>query len=226
MIDDNTATKYLNFAGNFDPNETASGFQVTPAIGATIVNEITFTTANDAAERDPIAFELYGSNDGIEGPYTLIASGYIMDFAAADAWPRFTKNATPITFENTTAYTNYQVLFTFLRDSASANSMQIAEVELIGVPYVELPKATVFAEGFESYEVGVSLHGQGGWKGWQGAEAPALRRRTRSPSAEPTRSRSSAAPTSCMSSQPTAASWNSPRCSTFRPAPPAPRTSS
>jgi hypothetical protein len=170
VIDDNTATKYLNFGGNFDPNETASGFQVTPAIGATIVNEITFTTANDAPERDPIAFELYGSNDAIEGPYTLIASGYIMDFAGADAWPRFTKNATPITFENTTAYTHYQVLFTFLRDSSSANSMQIAEVELIGVPFVELPKATVYFEDFESYEAGAGLHGQNGWRGWQGAE--------------------------------------------------------
>jgi hypothetical protein len=176
VIDNNVSTKYLNFGGNFNEGETASGFQVTPSIGATIVTEITFTTANDAVERDPIAFELYGSNDGIEGPYTLITSGYIMDFAGADAWPRFTKNATPITFENTTPYTSYQVLFTFLRNSASANSMQIAEVELIGVPYVEFPKATVYFEDFEAYEVGASLHGQGGWRGWQGdagAGAPA-----------------------------------------------------
>ena len=36
---------------------------------------LTFTTANDAPERDPIAFELSGSNDSIDGPWTLIADG-------------------------------------------------------------------------------------------------------------------------------------------------------
>jgi len=49
-------------------------------------------------------------------------------------WPRLTKNSTPITFPNETAYSYYQVLFPAVRDPASANSMQIAEVELIGVP--------------------------------------------------------------------------------------------
>ena len=40
-------------------------------------------------------------------------------------------NATPITFENDVAYMYYQVLFPTVRDAASANSMQIAEVELL-----------------------------------------------------------------------------------------------
>jgi uncharacterized protein (TIGR02246 family) len=62
----------------------------------------------------------------------LIASGDIVDFAQADAWPRFTMNATPISFENSVAYAHYQVLFPAVRDPASANSMQIAEVELLG----------------------------------------------------------------------------------------------
>ena len=127
-------TKYLNFGGNFDPNEAPSGFQVTPSLGATMVTELTFTTANDSAPRDPIAWELYGSNESIDGPYDLIATGFILDFAMADAWPRFTKNVTPITFENTVAYEHYQILFTAIRGTAAqANSMQIAEVELLGV---------------------------------------------------------------------------------------------
>ena len=46
---------------------------------------------------------------------------------------RFTKNSTPIVFENEVAYTSYQLLFPAVRDPGSANSMQIAEVELIGV---------------------------------------------------------------------------------------------
>jgi hypothetical protein len=60
----------------------------------------------------------------------LIASGDIVDFAQDEAWPRFTMNATPITFSNNVAYKYYQVMFPTVRDPGSANSMQIAEVEL------------------------------------------------------------------------------------------------
>ena len=129
-IDDNTATKFLHFKGFSEP----TGIQITPLAGASIVTGVSFATANDAAERDPVAFELYGSNDSIDGPYTLIATGDIVDFAQETAWPRFTKNETPIVFDNSVAYTHYQVLFPAVRDPGSANSMQIAEIELIGVP--------------------------------------------------------------------------------------------
>jgi hypothetical protein len=43
-------------------------------------------------------------------------------------------NATPIMFDNDVAYKYYQVMFPAVRDPGSANSMQIAEVELLGVP--------------------------------------------------------------------------------------------
>jgi hypothetical protein len=94
---------------------------------------MSFTTANDATERDPVAFELYGSNVDIDGPYDLIAAGPIVDFAQAVAWPRYTKNTTPIIFDNDMAYAHYRVLFTAIRNPGSANSMQIAEIELLGV---------------------------------------------------------------------------------------------
>ena len=127
-IDDNTATKYLHFKGFTQP----TGFQVTPSASQTIVVGMTFTTANDAVERDPVGFELYGSNVSINGPYTLIASGNIVDFSQTTAWPRFTMNETPILFDNDAAYDHYQVLFTAVRNPGSANSMQISEVELLG----------------------------------------------------------------------------------------------
>lgn len=134
-IDDNVNTKYLHFKGETQP----TGFQVTPWAGATVVTGLTLTTANDAAERDPVAFELYGSNAGIDGPYTLIASGEIVDFAQATAWPRYTMNATPITFANAKAYMHYQLLFPRVRNAAGANSMQIAEVELLSDPDEQVP---------------------------------------------------------------------------------------
>jgi hypothetical protein len=147
VIDNTKRTKYLNFGGNFDADEGPSGFQVTPSAGPTIVTGMTFITANDSPERDPIAFELYGSNESIDGPYELIAVGDIVDFAQADAWPRFRINATPISFDNTVAYAHYQVLFTAIRDASRANSMQIAEVELIGLPAPAGPSGYVYDGG-------------------------------------------------------------------------------
>jgi hypothetical protein len=61
----------------------------------------------------------------------LIASGDVVDFIQADAWPRYTKNETPIAFDNAVAYKFYQVMFPTVRDAGSANSMQIAEIELL-----------------------------------------------------------------------------------------------
>ena len=127
-IDDDTSTKYLHFKGEIE----ATGFQVTPSARKTTVVGLTFTTANDAVGRDPVAFEFYGSNVSINGPYTLIASGDIVDFSQATPWPRLTMNETPIFFDNDIAYDHYQVLFTAVRSPASANSMQISEVELLG----------------------------------------------------------------------------------------------
>ena len=133
-IDDNTATKYLHFKGFTQP----TGFQVTPSASQTIVVGLTFTTANDATERDPVGFELYGSNVSINGPYTLIASGDIVDFSQTAAWPRLTKTETPILFDNDVAYDHYQVLFTAVRTPGSANSMQISEVELLGMSLISV----------------------------------------------------------------------------------------
>jgi hypothetical protein len=142
-IDDNVSTKYLHFKGDFDPDPGTggSGIKITPLDGPTVVTGLTFTTANDVPGRDPIAFELSGSNDSIDGPYELIASGDIVDFAQEADWPRFTKNETPIAFENYTAYSHYQIIFTAIRGpvGGSVNSMQIAEVELIGLLAADAP---------------------------------------------------------------------------------------
>jgi len=135
-IDNDINTKYLHFKGDFDPDPGTggAGFRVTPGASGTIVTGLTFTTANDTPGRDPISFQLSGSNVGIDGPYTVIATGNIVDFSAATEWPRFTINSTPITFANSTPYDHYQIIFTAIRGPVGdgVNSMQIAEVELLG----------------------------------------------------------------------------------------------
>lgn len=128
-IDDNVNTKYLHFNGASQP----TGFFVTPSGPAVPVIGLSFTTANDFPDRDPIQYELYGSSSGINGSYTLIAAGNITDFSQSSPWPRYTKNSTPIHFPNSVVYPHYQVLFPAIRNSA-ANFMQIAEVELLRSP--------------------------------------------------------------------------------------------
>ena len=144
-FDDQILTKYLHFKGNVEP----TGLRITPVSGPSVVTGLSFTTANDAVERDPVEYELYGSNVSIDGPYTLIAEGPLVDFAGATEWPRRTKNETQIVFENDVAYAHYQVMFPTVRDPGAANSMQIAEVELL----MRLYKASVPspADG-EAYE--------------------------------------------------------------------------
>ncbi len=145
-IDDNTSTKYLHFKGDFepDPGTGGAGFRVTPSSSQSIVTGLTFTTANDVPGRDPIEFELYGSNISINGPYRLIAGGDIVDFSQPAEWPRFTINETEIRFDNDIPYDHYQLLFTAIRGpvGGSVNSVQISEVELLGMtpnPYNPSP---------------------------------------------------------------------------------------
>ncbi|MCF7974464.1 MAG: discoidin domain-containing protein [Phycisphaerae bacterium] len=125
-IDNSTATKFLHRKGG----AMATGIQIEPMVGATVVTGLTLTTANDTPTRDPITFELSGSNASIDGPYEVIASGNIVDFSGATAWPRLTRNETPIEFANTKSYKYYQIVFPTLR-GATETLMQIAEVELI-----------------------------------------------------------------------------------------------
>jgi hypothetical protein len=114
---DNQRNKYLNF------DEFNTGFTVTPRVGRSIVQGLTLTSANDAPERDPASFVLEGSDDGTN--FTLIASKGVPAFP--DRF--FTHN---FTFANGTPYLTYRLIFPTVADEATANSMQISEVELLG----------------------------------------------------------------------------------------------
>ncbi len=133
-FDDDETTKFLHFKGDFDPDAGPTGIRITPASGPSIVTEIALQTANDTPGRDPTGFQLSGSNDSIDGPYTLIATGSVDDFAGQTEWDRFTFNTTPLTFDNSTAYEHYELVFTSIRGpvGGAVNSMQIAEIELRG----------------------------------------------------------------------------------------------
>ncbi len=119
-IDNDINTKYLNYYG------ANSGFVVTPATGATLVTKLTFTTANDSPERDPITYKLEGSKDG-GSTYTTIVNSAATNLTTT----RFAK-AEGAEIANQEWYTTYRVTFPQLR---SNTMMQIGEVELLGVPF-------------------------------------------------------------------------------------------
>ena len=126
----NTATKYLNFGRD------NAGFIVTPQVGPTVADRFVIITANDSPERDPSAYQIFGTNavitemdngQGNADDWTLIAEGTI-----TLPEERFTPGEAVI-FDNNTEYTSYKVIFTDTRDDA-ANSVQLAHFALVPEP--------------------------------------------------------------------------------------------
>ena len=115
---DNQNSEYLNF------DKVNTGFTVTPSVGATIVTGITLKSASAAPERDPASYILSGSNNGTA--FTEIARGPVPSFSGRLFTQKFT-------FVNTNAYKIYRLIFPTVSNPTVANSMHIAEVELLGV---------------------------------------------------------------------------------------------
>ena len=116
---DNTLNKYLNF------EKENSGFIVQPNRKG-LLSSIQFTTAGDAQERDPVTYTLEGTrNAGITWAPISSGSTGLSGLGRNTLGPN-------ILVTNTTYYSAYRVVFPTLFDSAAANSMQVAEVDLLG----------------------------------------------------------------------------------------------
>ena len=140
VLDFDSSTKYLNFG------EENSGFIVTSGGGGpSLVRSIAFKTANDAPERDPTSYELYGTNDPITSEensqgdmesWTLISSGSLA--------PRLNRfDSFFAQFDNAVEYESYRLLFPTIRDADTANSMQIADVQFWSTQVPEPSSAAV-----------------------------------------------------------------------------------
>lgn len=137
-IDGDPNTKYLNFG------EVNSGIIVTPAIGSSLLDSFQITTANDSPERDPVVWMVYGTNDEIvtadngDGKtenWTLICGGTL-----ALPAERLTAGAVYVIANQAEPYTSYKVLFPTVKNAATANSMQIADIQLYGTAVVPEPE--------------------------------------------------------------------------------------
>lgn len=129
---DGVARKYLNFEGG------NTGILVTPSRGATVANGIKLWSANDFDDRDPVFYQVFGTNTPIVGTtfdssdFTLVSQGRVSlptlrsgeGNASLDDTRSWTKS-----FENTQAYTSYLIVFPAMRGAATT-LMQVAEVQL------------------------------------------------------------------------------------------------
>jgi len=128
-FDNNTATKWLDFS------PTYSWIQYRYAADKrSVVTEYTLTSANDAQERDPNNWNILGSNNGG-------ASWVTLDTRAGELFTsRFQKRS--FQFTNSTGYNIYRLQITGVRNGTTANSVQLAEIELIGTTPQPPAKAT------------------------------------------------------------------------------------
>jgi hypothetical protein len=141
VLDGDSATKYLNFG------KDNTGLIVTPAATGNVFAMV-ITTANDAAERDPTSYILYGTNDPIQSQahsdgnggetWTEIKSG-----ALAPPTERFTDFTAFI--GSSDVYASYKVVFPTVRDAAAANSMQIADLQFSNVALIPEPSMLALA---------------------------------------------------------------------------------
>ena len=109
----------------------AGALVFSPAASAAVRSFI-LTTANDAPERDPASYALVGTNDPIVSNdnsngsgenWTLVSSGLVnLPTARGAAGPA-------VSFTNATGFSSYRMVMTSLKNTATATSMQIAEVQ-------------------------------------------------------------------------------------------------
>jgi hypothetical protein len=156
-IDNLNSTSHRN--GGSGPNTSAGfppfggpvGFVVTPSVGSTLVTGLRFYTAADQPELDPANYVLEGSNNGGTS-YSPIATGSLtLPLARADNAQIFDPTVQPVQevlFANNGVYSSYRLTINNVRGPVNdADSMQIGEVELLGVTAVAQPVLSVSISG-------------------------------------------------------------------------------
>ncbi|MEM7084906.1 MAG: T9SS type A sorting domain-containing protein [Bacteroidota bacterium] len=119
IIDGDINTKFLDF-------ELDDGMAFTVDLGGTakVATSLEMTTGNDFEVRDPIGYEIFGSNDG--SSFTTVATGDIPCIVDR----LFTRT---FDFTNTEAYSFYRINYTVACDPSGGTgipSIQVSETQL------------------------------------------------------------------------------------------------
>ncbi len=119
-FDDNSASKHLSFDGRSSDVTVDAGSDY-------VINALSFVTANDSPERDPVAVSVFGSTAGLSGSWSLIKSGLQLTPPNGRG-----ELVAPYPFGNTNAFRYFRIVFDKLFDEEEANSIQIAEISIRG----------------------------------------------------------------------------------------------
>ena len=172
VVDNNTGSKFLAFRNN------NVGLILSPTNATVAFNRLSLYTANDASERDPASYVIYGSTTVLTGTsgtnlplagLTQLASGTIV------LPDNRTTGPTVVQFANTTAYASYIVAFPTVRSTSSNTMTQISEVQLSQGINPPFSVAMTGARGgelsgstFNFGSIGTTNPGNN----WPGAESP------------------------------------------------------
>ena len=113
---------------------TNAGLILKPTNSSVVFNRMALYTGNDAPERDPTSYIIYGSNSALSGSagtnipissLTKITEGTLTMLSARSAGPNV------VQFANSTAYTSYVVVFPTVRSTVNNNCTQVSEVQLL-----------------------------------------------------------------------------------------------
>jgi hypothetical protein len=136
-FDGDATTKWLD-NGGVPSVEEPSWVVVTMTAPAT-VNTLALTSANDAPERDPENFEVWGSNDGLS--WIVLGSWLGESFDE-----RFERKQ--FSFANDLAFGFYR--FNISKNKGDSNLMQITEIELIGPQFASVDVSSSVGTGFSA----------------------------------------------------------------------------
>ncbi|NDB07431.1 MAG: hypothetical protein EBX97_01830, partial [Actinobacteria bacterium] len=168
-FDNDTSTKYLNWGGssqNNGANDVGSigGLNTSVLIdlkSAWAVTKVGLTTANDYSNRDPVKFELYGSNTSLSAGWNLVDSSSTLSppgtLCTSSCTGRFTDYADE-TVNSPGSYRYYKLKFTQTRSPSGGYDplVAVSEIRLYG-NQVSALSVTYNTQGGSAIETGSTL---------------------------------------------------------------------
>jgi hypothetical protein len=160
---DGTLVKWLNHGVNGGaPFLGPVGYITTPNAGNSIITAMRFVVASDVPGRDPVDYQLEGSNDGVN--YATISSGALTlpdtrNENLADPIDLTDQVLQEVDFANSAGYYTYRVTFQNVKTNAApgVDSLQISEVQMLGSLTPLPPGILVQPNGSQKLFVGESF---------------------------------------------------------------------
>lgn len=139
-LDGNVNTKFAIF------RSLGASLISSPQAGPAVVNSLTFWTANDSPERDPVAYQVYGFPTRItqvSGTLDVGTTGTLLSSHNLTLPAGRNSGPVRVDFANSTAFASYLVVFPAVKNSPATTLTQLSEIQFAYVPFVSLSPASL-----------------------------------------------------------------------------------